>query len=159
MSENKDELSIPASNKHRRNVRFEIVHGNVRHTNKLIEEEIRSYILNLERGASMEISEDEDGTWSPLDYLLRTMRPDIDVRSLKPNGMDIVTLLMGAGLDIEKRMNVFKFMLEKLQKHALASIHSANKEDFNIILYMRRVFEADMNTILVAKLADEGEKK
>lgn len=151
-------ISVRGEKGRRASVRFEVLHGQIHHTDSLIFEEILSFIDNLERGASMEISQDEDGTWSPLDFLLRALRPNIDVRKLKPDGLDIVTLLWGAGLDIEKRMNVFKFVIDELKKHALVRAKKADKRNFNILHYMRHVFEQDLEKIVNAKMEDGGKK-
>lgn len=152
------DIFIKGEKGERATVRFKIVSGKIRYTDSLIYEEILSFIGNLERGASMEICQDEEGTWSPLDYLLRTLRPNIDVRKLKPEGLDVITLLWGAGLDIDKRMNVFHFVTDELKKHALIRVKNVNKEHFNILHYMRDVFEKDIEKIVAVKVQNENNK-
>jgi hypothetical protein len=157
---NEEDFGIKGSKSKRANVRFEVVHGDITHTKKLIHEEIESFIINIERGASMEITRDEYGEWSPLDYFLRTLRPNLDIRGLKPTGPEVLTFLIGAGLDIEKRINVFKFVVEELRSHALEKSKKINKEKpFNILTFMRDCFEEKLVSILKENDGDSPPKK
>lgn len=133
-------------------VHLEIINGDIFHDDKLIEEEIKSFVTNLQRGASMEIAQDANGMWSPLDYLLRTLRPNITLKKLKPIGLDTLTLLWGAGLDTDQRMNAFKIMTSRMSEHALEKRKDVSKKNFNILIYMRRIFEDDLESILTTDI-------
>lgn len=145
-------ISIP-SKKHRiPHIRFKVIDGNISVDKNMATEMVNSYISNLQRSASVEInSENADGEWSPLDFLFRTIRPCLDLKSISPETMDIITALMGAGVDSDRRVNVLKSLLKRLNEKALARVNVANLKDFNILIFMRSVFEDDFSVILATK--------